>query len=274
MIVLNVLIFGMKTIVFTDLDGTFLNHDNYSYQESEEALSVLSKKEIPLVFTTSKTKDEVEILQNKIGIKEPFIVENGAALFIPKNYQGLDFSFLNQREEYFIFRLGVSYIEVVEFYNSFKEEFGMFGFSDMTIAEVVKYTGLLEDEAKISIKRGFTEPFLLEDELMLKDLQTKAAQNGLKITKGGRFYHLIGENQDKGKAVEVCVQMFEDIFSQKIKSIGLGDGQNDVPLLESVDVPIAIQNHEGAYVDISSKKVQRSSYKGAKGWNEMILKNV
>ena len=51
----------MKNIIFTDLDGTFLNHDNYSFQESQEALEKIEQQRIPLIFTTSKTKIEVEI---------------------------------------------------------------------------------------------------------------------------------------------------------------------------------------------------------------------
>lgn len=264
----------MKTIVFTDLDGTFLNHDNYSFQESEEALAEINKKEIPLIFTTSKTKIEVELLQKQVGLTEPFIVENGAALFIPKNYKGLDFSFLDEFEDYYIFQLGMAYSQVVSFYNTYKEKFGMLGFSDMTDEAVVQCTGLSIEDAKLSKKRDFTEPILLQDEAVLDELNKIAVEHGLKLTKGGRFYHLIGAEQDKGKAVKKCIQLFENCYRTEIKSIGLGDGQNDIPLLDNVEVPIAIQNHKGEYISLTSKKVQKSSFKGAKGWNEMVLKNV
>ena len=56
----------MKNIIFTDLDGTFLNHHNYSFEEAQEALETISQKKIPLIFTTSKTKIEVELLQKKV----------------------------------------------------------------------------------------------------------------------------------------------------------------------------------------------------------------
>tara|TARA_B100000809_G_scaffold240984_1_gene263792 strand:+ start:946 stop:1740 length:795 start_codon:yes stop_codon:yes gene_type:complete len=264
----------MSTIVFTDLDGTFLNHDNYSFEEAKDALRELDKKEIPLIFTTSKTKMEVELLQNMVGIKEPFIVENGAALFIPKNYKGFDFSFLENFDEYYVLQLGVSYKNVLNFYESFKDEFGMFGFSDMTNEEIVKHTGLSLASARFSKKRGFTEPILLKEELRLEELRNLAELHGLKITKGGRFYHLIGEAQDKGVAVSMCIQLFEEVYKSTFKSIGLGDGQNDVALLENVDVPIAIKNHKGEYISIMGNNLQKSSFKGAKGWNEMVLKNV
>ncbi|MDO6737875.1 mannosyl-3-phosphoglycerate phosphatase [Wenyingzhuangia sp. 2_MG-2023] len=264
----------MKKIVFTDLDGTFLNHDNYSFAESKEALQKLFDQKIPLVFTTSKTKIEVELLQKQVGIKEPFIVENGAALFIPKNYQGLDFSFLDEIEDYWVFQLGISYKLVVDFYNTYKDEFGMFGFSEMTVEDAAEHTGLPLKDAKRSKERGFTEPFLLNDASRYEELQKLALSNGINITKGGRFYHLIGNNQDKGKAVAKCIKLFENSFHTKLTSIGLGDGQNDIPLLENVDIPIAIKNHQGEYISLTNNLLQKSTYKGAKGWNEMILKNV
>ena len=105
----------MKTIIFTDLDGTFLNHDDYSYSDSLKGVSKVLNENIPLIFTTSKTKIEVETLHQRLKISEPFIVENGAALFIPKNYKELDFSFLQEYENYYIYQLGLSYEEILEF---------------------------------------------------------------------------------------------------------------------------------------------------------------
>lgn len=264
----------MKTLVFTDLDGTFINHDDYSFEPAKEAIEKLLDDEIPLIFTTSKTKNEAEILQKEVGILEPFIVENGAALFIPQGYQELDFSFLESYENYWMYPLGLSYAEVLAFYNEHKEQFGMFGFSDMSVEEVAEHTGLPIADAMFSKSRDFTEPFVLKDESKLKKLKDLALASGIKITKGGRFYHLIGANQDKGKAVAKCVALFTEAYEEQIVSIGLGDGQNDIPLLENVTIPIAIQNHYGAYISVEDKNFQKSSFKGAKGWNEMILKNV
>lgn len=264
----------MKTVIFTDLDGTFLNHDDYSFLESNEALSLIDKKKIPFIFTTSKTKVEVEILQKKVGIKEPFITENGAAIFIPKNYQGLDFSFLDEFEDYNILQLGLSYNQILSFYNKYKEEFSMEGFSDMSVEDIVKYTGLSIEDATKSKNRDFTEPFLLKDESKLQNLQNLARTDNIKITKGGRFYHLIGQYQDKGKAVKKAKEILEKVFKEKIRALGLGDGPNDIAMFENVEVPIIIKNHEDQYVLCDVKNIQKSAFKGSKGWNEMVIKNV
>lgn len=264
----------MKTTIFTDLDGTFLNHHDYSFEESKEALKKIETAKIPLIFTTSKTKIEVELLQKKVGIKEPFITENGAAIFFPKNYKNFDLSFLHAYEDYYIYQLGLNYSQIVDFYNKYKKEFSLFGFSDMSIDEIIKYTGLSIEDAKLSKQRDFTEPFILEDESKLENLRNLASTYNIKITKGGRFYHLIGENQDKGKAVEKAIEIFKKLYSDEIISIALGDGENDITMFENVEKPIIIKNYEDKYVNVNLKNIQKSTFKGSKGFNEMVLKNI
>ena len=47
-------------LVFTDLDGTLLDHHDYSYDAALPTLRRLKKANIPLIFNTSKTAAEVE----------------------------------------------------------------------------------------------------------------------------------------------------------------------------------------------------------------------
>ena len=49
----------MLKIVFTDLDGTLLDHHTYDYSPALPALAKLQEKQIPLVFCTSKTAAEI-----------------------------------------------------------------------------------------------------------------------------------------------------------------------------------------------------------------------
>lgn len=99
----------MKIIIFTDLDGSLLNHDNYSFSEAIPAINRVRESEIPLIIVTSKTRREVESIQQELRIKEPFVVENGAAIYFPNSYKGLYFE--NDKKETFIktAQLGISY---------------------------------------------------------------------------------------------------------------------------------------------------------------------
>lgn len=264
----------MKKLIFTDLDGTLLNHDDYSFAPALHSLQLIKEKHIPLIFTTSKTKAEVLLLQQKIGIIEPFITENGAALFIPKGYQGLSLEHLEEYDGYKVVIFGKRYNEVLSFYNQYKNEFSMKGFSDMSIDEIVALTHLEHNDAILAKQRGFTEPFILNDCSDISKLEELADEYGLKITRGGRFFHLIAKQQDKGVAVKKAIQLFQELFQEEIESFGFGDSKNDIAMFENVTCPIAIQNHCGKYVSTNINHIKKSSYQGSAGFNEMVLKNV
>jgi len=70
-------------IVVTDLDGTLLDHYDYSWDKAQAALDFLQDRGIPVVINTSKTAKEVLTLQKRIGLDAAFIVENGSGIFIP-----------------------------------------------------------------------------------------------------------------------------------------------------------------------------------------------
>jgi mannosyl-3-phosphoglycerate phosphatase len=264
----------MKKMIFTDLDGTFLNHDDYSFEASKEALSKIKNTQTPLIFTTSKTRTEVIALQQKVGIIEPFIVENGAALFIPKEYQELSLDELSEQDGYKVLVFGKQYSEILAFYNKYKSEFGLKGFCDMNIDEIMELTKQAYSDAADAKQRDFTEPFTIQDPSQIAVLEKLADQNGLKITQGGRFFHLIAKTQDKGIAVKKTKQLFEKLFNEEIFSFGFGDGKNDIAMFENVDQAIIIKNHYGKYVDCDVVNIKRSNHQGSKGFNEMVMQYV
>jgi mannosyl-3-phosphoglycerate phosphatase len=59
----------MRWVIFSDLDGSLLNYDDYSFEEARPALEKIKKLEIPLVLTTSKTRTEVEIILGEMGLE-------------------------------------------------------------------------------------------------------------------------------------------------------------------------------------------------------------
>ena len=80
----------MRLAIFTDLDGTLLDHDTYEWSPARPMLDRIREEGWPLVFVTSKTRAEVEGLRTEMEVDEPFIVENGAAAFFPPRYGDLE----------------------------------------------------------------------------------------------------------------------------------------------------------------------------------------
>ncbi len=80
-----------KLIIFTDLDGTLIDHQSYSYSDAKKALKKISDDKIPLILVSSKTRAEIEAIRQDLkkdgfNINHPFIVENGSAIYIPRDY--------------------------------------------------------------------------------------------------------------------------------------------------------------------------------------------
>ena len=71
-------------LVFSDLDGSLLDHDTYSHAAAAPALQRLDQHHIPLILVSSKTRVEIERLRSDLNNSHPFISENGAAVFVPK----------------------------------------------------------------------------------------------------------------------------------------------------------------------------------------------
>jgi mannosyl-3-phosphoglycerate phosphatase len=262
----------MNLAVFTDLDGSLLDHEDYSYEAAKPALERIRALQIPLVFTTSKTRLEVEQLQEKLRIREPFIVENGAAVFFPDGYRGLRIDTGFRQHPYTVVQLGATYGEIRRFIYSVRDRFKVKGFGDLSAAEVIGLTGLGLEQALFAKRREFTEPFLLENDSEVQSLGRLAEARGLKITRGGRFFHLTGIRQDKGKAARIAADIFSKNAGEPVLSVGLGDSANDIPMLQSVDIPVLIPRPGGVYEQVSLPNLRRASRPGSTGWNEIMLR--
>lgn len=255
-------------IVFTDLDATLLDHSTYSYAPAQPMLDLLMKEEIPLVFVTSKTEPEVKILQEEMGVCAPFIVENGGAIFIPRCSK--DFYNGPKDAEYEIIILGKAYEQCVDLLNTLSDDFPLRGFSHMSQEEVAGLTGLDALEAAMAKKRHCSEPFLLEDPDSLSSLREAVAPHGFTVTKGGRFYHLISDEQNKGIAVHSLLERMHKITGVTYHSIALGDSENDFSMLRSVDVPVLIPKADGTYASLKLPNLIKAPFSGPKGWNSVL----
>jgi mannosyl-3-phosphoglycerate phosphatase len=263
----------MKILIFTDLDGTLLNHEDYSYADALPSLTKIRQAAIPLILTTSKTHHEIEMLQIEMGIDDPFIVENGAAVCFPPNYTNFLFKDVNGEPPFQIsqtIQLGISYGRIRTFIEAIRNQFNIRGFGDMTVHEISDMTGLTLKKAEYAKQRQYTEPFIMANEENIYTLREAAIKRGIKITKGGRFYHMIGMNQDKGEAVKIVRNIFDRKLGEEHLTIGLGDSINDLPMLQNVDIPVLIPNPEKGIMEAGIPGLIRAAETGANGWNNVI----
>lgn len=245
----------MTLIIFTDLDGTLLDRDSYSWDPARAALERCRQYQVPVVAVTSKTLAETRILTGKIGLDPRFIFENGGGI------SRLDGSYLD---------LGTSYEELKHDFSMLAARFSLRGMGDMGISELVELTGLSPEEASLAKQRLFSEPFLyVGDELV--ELEAAAAEQGLQIIKGGRFYHLMAAGQSKGNAVGKWVREMGKNLAQPLLTAALGDSPNDFSMLAAVDYPFLVKQKNGRTLPCPLQTIARTRAVGPDGWSEAVM---
>ncbi len=252
-------------LIFTDLDGTLLDHNTYSAEPAATLIRSLHETASAYVMPiTSKTQSELASLDQKLPFEKSVKVsENGAVIKAPPSSPpAKKFA----RTTMF---LGVRYSEILAAIEALPDELRRHidGFANMTSEDVSRHTGLNIDQAKEAKDRQATEPFLWSGtDDQLEDLRAHMAQRGILLQHGGRFHHLTGR-ATKQQALHTIMQAFQDHQPEnRFASVALGDGPNDLEMIEAADFGVIIPNHAG--VAISSKKpnVRTAKKPGPEGW--------
>ena len=266
-----------KLIIFTDLDGTLLDRETYSFEPALPALHRIRQDGIPLIITSSKTRAEIEFYRAQLQMDHPFISENGGAAFIPRDYFSFPFPYHNESDKYFVLEFGTSYPRIIDALNFIRHETGIpiTGFSDLTEKEIVSLCGLSTKEAESSKKREYDEPFLINGtEAEIEIVKTKIRERGMNYFWGGRFHHILGRN-DKGKAVTIIRKLFENEYFF-ITTLGIGDSSSDLPMLLAVDHPVFLKERDVPLPEFppAIHNLVTIEGTGPEAWNRTILKFV
>ncbi len=262
---------SMAVVIFTDLDASLLDHEGYGFSGAAAALEQIRHRCIPLIAVTSKCRPEVEAIQAQLGICEPFVVENGAAICVPRGCRRLPFDGDAAEKGATIRQWGIPYRRIRSAFAEARRCFPVIGFGDMDAAEVSRRTGLPLDRAILARRREFSEPFVLQDPDRLDALASWAADRGLAIVRGGRFLHLIAADQSKGRAVTHLIGLFRETLDNPLVTIGIGDSPNDASMLAAVDIPVIIARDDDSAPELNIAGAILAPAPGSRGWNRAVL---
>lgn len=265
-------------LVFTDMDGSLLDHHNYHFDDAVPTLTHLEQQNIPVIPVTSKTQAEVELLQDSLKNTHPFIVENGAAVFIPVGYFDAQPEDTIIKDAYWVKefceprQLWQSLIEQVrpQYQDQFKT------FADAGIDGIIAMTGLNVHAAARAARRQYGEPVCWHGNGNIKQLFIdELTQLGAQILEGGRFIHVSGQC-DKGQALEWLTQVYQHNNQEsRLHTLAIGDSQNDLAMLEQADYALIIRSPVHALPPVERQhNLYISTHTGPKGWAEGVNKII
>lgn len=257
----------LPLVIFSDLDGTLLDHKHYSYAPAKPALTKLLEHNIPLILASSKTALELVALRDEMGFSHcPAIVENGAGL-LPAGDMSADE--LDQS----------GYLKLLRIISAapqkMREKFS--GFADWSLEEIGNKTGLDAPGCKKAAARQFSEPGLWSGTLdELESYKAWLADNGVTLQQGGRFVtHSFGTNKAEHMA---HILARYDTPSGSLTSLALGDAPNDISMLEAADRGVIVLNPHANPLPVlpgeQRGEIIRTTSPGPQGWNEAVLSYI
>lgn len=257
-------------LIFTDLDGTLLDHHDYSAGPASDLVDRLHEKAmVQVIPVTSKTQAELEYLEDFPMFKGALTIsENGSVI------RAVDHSPFFLDDGSGVLLLSVSYQQILDEIASLQSSLRkrIRGFNDMTTAEVVAETGLTFDDAGRAKQRQATEPFLWSgSDSEMQALRSTMVKAGIHIQRGGRFFHFTG----KASKVDAMQMVVEACRKNQRESdyitVALGDGPNDLAMIEAADFGVIMPNPDGVTISSDQASVRMAPAPGPNGWVKAVL---
>lgn len=263
-----------KFLVFSDLDGSLLDHFSYSYEAALPVINTLERLGIPLILASSKTGAEVLELREALGNHHPFIIENGAAIYVPQGYFPEEPGATVVSGHYRVHEIAPTRDRWLVALAALREEFPdqFESFHSMGTAGIVEITGLTERQAKAAVERGYSEPveWLGTPQGELRFTQ-RLRETGATVVKGGRFLTVTGDC-DKGRAMDWLRDAYrQDNPTDTIEDLAIGDSENDRPMLEAASTALLIRSPVHGFPELDRDSgVFHSKEVAPAGWAEGV----
>lgn len=265
----------VQYLIFTGLDGAMIGSNPSELKEVLPAIELLRSRNIPLIAITTRTADEILPTLHTLDYEDPFIVEDGGAIYIPNGSIKISFNYKKTVGQWKVIQLGADHQLILEKIASLRQDqgFNLVGYSELNGNKAPIAAELPPEEIQAAKKRQHSEPVIFQgDSEELERLKDALEKLQMRITPRGDHFILTGDH-DEGSAIRFLTQLYREEYPDKsIVSIGLGDDRQDIPLLYAVDEPVLVRKPDGGFDESVGKRGLRFTRDaGPSGWNQAII---
>lgn len=261
-------------LIFTDLDGSLLDHHDYSHAVADELLAELEALRIPVIPATSKTLAEMLELRAELRNRHPFVIENGAAVLIPAGYFPVQPDGCRVSDGFWVKAFTRPRAHWQSLLATLDGEFGssFTTFERAGVEGIMQMTGLERAAASRAAERCYGEPLAWQgSEEGRRAFIGRLQALGASVLQGGRFMHVSGDC-NKGAALAWLTAQYRAARpGHAWTTLAIGDSDNDSAMLEAADTALVIRSPVNAMPALGRQQnTLRSTLPGPAGWVEGV----
>lgn len=270
--------FASGVVVITRVRGSLCCARTGALAEAREAVATLASYGVPVVLASDYSASQLLWLQHELGIRQPFVCEGGAALYVPGGYFD-DRAIGSRSDDWEIIEFAAPRAQVSACLHQCAASLpvAVRGWSGMTAEELsAQLSGqhVALAEAERLLDRHYDEPFEFDgapaDRTRLF-ARMRAAGYRCFVTAHGCHATAV---RHPGHAMHLLLSLYRARFTPLV--IGLGDDWPDRLLLRAVDVPVVVRNEA-----LDQRRLLRelpaayvTAAEGPAGWAEAVLGSV
>jgi len=203
---------------------------------------------VSLVLCSSKTRAEVETIQQALGIHHPFVCESGAATFVPAGYFPFDVPQARDLAGYQAVEFGRPHAEIAQALRrtAARLRVDMVAFGDMSVDEVARDCHLSLLQARLAKLPEYGERFRVRDRrAAARGRLFDALQASHLRCTGGAHFDYVGAPVENSLGVALLRTLYHRAFGAVV-TVGLADAMADDNLLQLVDRRVIVGDEDPA----------------------------
>lgn len=262
-----------RIVVFADPD-TVLNRGAPPFSTTRDTLNALADHGVVVVLWGNESRAELELIQQDLSVRHPFISENGGGLFLPRGYFARLPYAPRATASYDVIDFGRPYHHVAGLLHEVADRLGVevTSFRDLSINQVAEQFQLSLPQALRAKLREYDEPFRIAsaDPAVQSRLFTALRRAGLRCFAQGHYHHATSV-ADKAESIRTLAALYRQTCADVV-TVGLASDPFETCLLQAVDIPIVVRSQS---IDVSRllSKVPTARFVDTNdccGWSEFI----
>ncbi|WP_448522827.1 Cof-type HAD-IIB family hydrolase [Pseudothermotoga sp.] len=246
-----------------DLDGTILMDSHNIHPSNLKAINLLLEKGKKIVFASGRMLPSVrKLLQRHFEIEFPIIAYNGSVVWTPQYGKIMELKIEPQRASQIVQKLRSlnvhrqAYLDdklVVEEDNEHARAYSEHSGIELTF---------VDDLAKLVAEHGATKLLAIAEPEKLDTIipELRDEFDDVLIFKSfSNYLDFVPSQTDKGRALRVLT---EKLGFDLLEAMAFGDNDNDIALLKSVGLGVAVRNGTKGLKEVADVVVEENSLGG------------